>query len=126
MQLFSVFSAIALLLAVTGIYGVMAFTVSRRTTEFGVRIALGAQRGDVLRMILLQAGRLAAIGVVIGVCGSLATGRFLASLLYRTNAWDLFMVGFACVLMLLVALIASFVPAWRATKVDPLIALRAE
>jgi predicted permease len=126
MMLFVVFSVIALLLAMIGIYGVMAFSVSRRTAEFGVRIALGARSRDVMRLILGQASRLVAGGIVVGLAGALAAGRFIQSMLYHTPAYDPWVLGTIALLLVFAALLAAFVPAWRATKVDPLVALRAE
>jgi putative ABC transport system permease protein len=126
LMLFATFSAIALLLAMTGIYGVMAFSVSRRTAEFGVRIALGARPTDIVRLILGEAGRVVASGVLLGVLGALVAGRFMESLLYRTPSNDPIVLTGITLLLFAVALIASFLPAWRATKVDPMIALRAD
>jgi predicted permease len=126
MMLFIVFSVIALFLAMIGIYGVMAFSVSRRTAEFGVRIAMGAQSRDVMRLILGQAGRLVLSGIVVGVAAALGAGRFIQSMLYHTPAYDPWVLGAIALLLVVAALVAAFVPARRATKVDPLVALRAE
>jgi putative ABC transport system permease protein len=124
--LFSAFGAVALLLAVTGVYGLLAYAVSQRTQEIGVRVALGAKRGDVVRLIVGQGLRLAVIGVVIGIVGAFGVTRVVASLLYNVTPTDpLTFVGASLFLTLLAAL-ASYVPTRRATAVDPLIALRSE
>jgi putative ABC transport system permease protein len=126
MMVFSTFAVIAVLLAAIGIYGVMAFSVSRRTAEFGVRIALGAQPRDLMRLILGYATRLVALGAACGVLGALGAAQFLQTLLYRTPPTDPVVLGGITVLLLAVALLASFWPARCATKVDPIIALRSE
>lgn len=120
------FAITALLLATAGVFGVMAYSVSRRTAEIGVRVALGAGSGDVLRMILSQGLRTIFIGVAIGIASSLALTRTVESLLFGVTATD--PLTFAAVILLLVAaaLIACYIPARRATKIDPLIALRYE
>lgn len=116
--------AIALLLATTGLYGLLAFTVSRRTPEIGVRIALGAARSAVQWLVLKDCLWLAIAGVVIGLCAALALARFAAGLLYEISPRDPFALGSACVLMLCVALLAAWLPARRASRVDPMAALR--
>jgi predicted permease len=126
MMILGTFSVLALLLAMIGIYGVMAFSVSRRSAEFGVRMALGAKPADVMRLILRQAGRLVGGGIALGLIGALATGQFIQSMLYRTPANDPLVLGAIALLLFAVALLASFLPARRATKVDPVIALRAD
>ena len=124
--LFGVFAALALLLGLVGIYGVMAYTVTQRTHEIGIRMALGARRADVLRMVLSYGMKLAGIGAVVGLAGALAATRVMRTLLYETSPTD--PVTFAVVVLLLasIALLACIVPALRATRTDPLIALRYE
>jgi len=123
-RLIGVFSVFALLLAGIGIYGVVAYSVAERTHEIGIRVALGAARGDVVRMVLRRIFVLVVPGLVIGVAGALATTRVLASLLFEIKPNDpVTFVGVA-VLLALVAIVAGFVPARRASQVDPLVALR--
>jgi putative ABC transport system permease protein len=124
--LVGLFAAAALALAAVGIYGVVAFSVTRRTQEIGVRVALGAQRADVLRLVLGEGARMAAIGVVIGVGASLAVTRLLSSLLFGITATDPATFADVAVLLALVTLAASYIPAHRAMGVDPMTALRHE
>lgn len=124
--LVGLFAAAALALAAVGIYGVVAFSVTRRTQEIGIRTALGAQRGDVLRLILGEGARMAAVGVVIGIAASLAITRLMSALLFGISATDpLTFVGVAGLLSLAV-LLASYIPARRAMRLDPMVALRHE
>jgi predicted permease len=124
--LLSVLGTVALALAVVGLYGVMSYAVNQRTRELGIRLALGAGQGQVLRIVLRDGMRLAALGIIIGVLGALGGGRLLASQLFGISPAD--PVTFTAIAFLLasVALLASYLPARRATKVDPMVALRAE
>jgi ABC-type antimicrobial peptide transport system permease subunit len=124
--LFGAFAIVALVLAVAGIYGVLAGAVTERTREIGVRAALGATPGAILGMVLVQGARLAAIGVVIGIAGALTLGRFLQSLLFGVDAADpVILLGVAAVLIG-VAIAACLLPALRAVGIDPMAALRAD
>jgi putative ABC transport system permease protein len=120
------FAGIALVLATAGVFGVMAYSVSRRTREIGVRVALGARRRDVLAMILGQGLRTVLTGTVIGVAGALALTRFVQSLLFGVTATDPLTFATVAVLLIAVALLACWIPAHRAAKVDPIVALRYE
>jgi putative ABC transport system permease protein len=124
--LLTVFAAIALLLAAVGIYGVMAYSVQQRTQEIGIRMTLGATPENVRRMVVRQGMLLAAIGVVIGVAGGLAVTRVMRSLLFGVKPWDPLMFALTAILLSLVALLACYLPARRASRVDPLVALRYE
>ena len=120
------FAALALLLATIGIYGVMAYAVSRRTHEIGVRMALGAQMNNVMRLVMRRALVLTGTGLLVGVPVALLLSRFLTTLLYEVGATDLATFGTVALLLSLVAVAASYIPARRATKVDPVVALRIE
>jgi len=120
------FAGLAVLLAGVGIYGVMAYAVSQRTREMGVRMALGAGQGNVLRMILNQGLRLAAMGVVLGLAASFGLTRLMSGLLFGVKPSDPETFVFVTAALLMVALAACWIPAWRATRVDPVIALRYE
>ena len=126
MLLLGIFAAIALVLAVVGIYGVVAWNVTQRTREMGIRQALGATREDVLRLVVGQGMRIVLLGLVIGLAASLAVTRTLQSLLFETSAFDAWTFTVVSVLLATVALLACFFPARRATRVDPMVALRAE
>jgi ABC-type antimicrobial peptide transport system permease subunit len=124
--MFVAFSALALVLAAIGLYSVIAFDVAQRTHELGVRIALGAQVRDVLRLIVGAGLRVAVLGVVIGLGTALLTGRFVAPLLYGVSAKDPVILCAVSALLLCVAAAASAIPAIRAARVDPNVALRAD
>jgi macrolide transport system ATP-binding/permease protein len=120
------FAALALVLSAVGLYGVIAYSVSQRTREIGVRMALGAQRWSVHRMVLLEAAWLTAAGIAIGVVCSLAFGGLLRGLLFGVRAWDLPTLATVAIVLGLLALFASYIPAHRAASVNPVAALRAE
>jgi putative ABC transport system permease protein len=124
--LVSTFAGLALVLAALGLYGVVAYSVSQRTTELGIRVALGAQPGSILKLVIFHAAGLAAIGVSIGIAVTLAGRRIFSRFLFGVSATDPVTLGAASLLILLVALAASLGPALRAAKVDPAVALRAE
>jgi putative ABC transport system permease protein len=124
--LLGIFATVALLLAAVGIYGVMSYSVAQRTREIGIRMALGAQRSEVLRMTVMQGLRLVGLGLVLGLGAAFLLTRVMASLLFGISATDPFTFFGISLLLLTVALFASFIPALRATKVDPMIALRAQ
>jgi len=124
--LFVVFACIALLLGAVGLYGVIAYTVTQRTREIGIRMALGAQKRDVLRLVFREGLALSSIGVLIGVASSLALTRLMKSLLYNVSATDPPTLITISLLMTAIALAACYVPARRAMKVDPLVAVRHE
>jgi putative ABC transport system permease protein len=124
--LLALFSTLALVLGATGIYGVVSYSVAQRTREIGVRVALGAPRAGVFRMVIGQGIRLAGTGIVIGILVALGLARLMTSLLYEVSAADLETFTAVAVLLLLIAVIASYIPARRATSVDPIVALRYE
>jgi putative ABC transport system permease protein len=125
-QLMGCYAALALLLAAIGMYGVISYSVTQQTYEFGVRMALGAQRKDVLRMVLRHGIVLTASGLFIGVVGALALGRLVQALLFRTNASDPLTLVIVAGILVSIALLASYLPARRAASVDPLTSLRYE
>ena len=120
------FAVLALLLAVTGIYGVISYAVAQRTRELGVRMALGASRRQVIGIVVGQGARLALLGVVLGLAGSLALTRLLSTLLYGIQATDALTFVVVPLLLGAVAVAACWLPASRASKIDPLVAMRAE
>ena len=124
--LLGLFALLAMILAATGIYGVMSYSVAQRTQEIGVRMALGARQIDVLKLVVKQGMILALIGVVVGLAGALALTRVMSSLLFGVTERDPITFGVVAALLIVVAFIACFIPAHRATKVDPLVALRYE
>jgi predicted permease len=120
----SVLGIVALLLASIGLYGVMSYSVAQRTNEIGIRVALGARKADILKMVISQGMRLVAAGVVIGLVGALLTSRFMESLLFDVSTKDILSYLSVSLLLAVVALFACFIPAYRAAKADPLTALR--
>jgi ABC-type antimicrobial peptide transport system permease subunit len=126
MSLLGSFAGIALLLASVGLYGVMALTVTQRTRELGIRLALGAQRADVFRLVISQGMLLVVSGLIIGLLGAIGVGRGLQSVLYGVGGSDALALSFALFALVIVALIACWLPARRATRVDPMVALRSE
>ncbi|HEU4432470.1 MAG TPA: ABC transporter permease, partial [Pyrinomonadaceae bacterium] len=124
--LLSIFAGVALVLTVVGLYGVMSYSVAQRTNEIGIRMALGAQGRDVLLMIVRQGSKLILLGLAIGLFGAYVATRLVASLLFGVKAKDPFTFAVVAMLLAIVALLACYVPAWRATKVNPMEALRCE
>ncbi|HKV92139.1 MAG TPA: ABC transporter permease [Candidatus Angelobacter sp.] len=123
-RLSSFFAGLALLLAAIGLYGILSYSVAGRTREIGVRMALGAQRGSVLNMILSEAGKLVLIGIVIGIPAAWLSSQFFASMLFGLSRTDPASMGIVIAILTTIALLASYIPARRATKVDPMVALR--
>jgi putative ABC transport system permease protein len=126
LTLFSLFAVLALLLAAIGLYGLIAYSVAQRTREFGIRYALGAQVRDVLRLVIGQGARLTAFGLVIGLLAAAGVARLMETLLFRTTAYDPMVFGGVVFLLAIIGLLAALLPALRATKADPVAALRAE
>jgi ABC-type antimicrobial peptide transport system permease subunit len=126
MTLLAAFAAIAVTLAAIGVYGVLAYLVSQRTQEIGLRLAIGAAPGDVVRLILREGVMLASIGLAAGVAGALAAGRALTTMLFGVTATDPITFGVVSLALAAAAAVASYLPARRAARVDPMQALRAE
>ena len=126
MTLLTIFASVALLLAAVGVYGLMAYSVQQRTQEIGVRMALGASSQQVRRMVVTQGMKLAAIGLVIGIGSSLALARVMKSMLYGVKPWDPLSIVLVAILLTAVTLLAAYIPARRASRVDPMVALRYE
>jgi putative ABC transport system permease protein len=125
-QVMSFFALVALFLAAIGIYGVMAYSVSSRTQEFGIRMALGAGRRDVLRLVLNQGMRLVGAGMIVGIAASFAVSQTLRSLLFRITPTDPVTFGVVLLILIGAAVLAICIPGWRATRIDPNVALRYE
>jgi ABC-type antimicrobial peptide transport system permease subunit len=123
---FSAFAGIALLLAVLGVYGVKSYVVSRRTREFGIRMAIGAEPRALLWQVLREGGRVTAVGIGIGLLLAVGAGRFLQGILYGVNSIEPVVLVTAPLILLAASLLASYVPALRATRVDPTVTLRSE
>jgi putative ABC transport system permease protein len=126
MVLVSLFASLALLLALAGVYGVQSYSVAQQTSEIGVRVAIGASKSQILKGVVLQAMRPAFLGVVVGVVGAFALSRFMASLLFQVEASDPATYASVAGILMLAALLSAWLPAMRATKVDPVIAFRTE
>jgi putative ABC transport system permease protein len=120
------FAVLSLLLAMVGLYGVMSYLVGQRTREIGIRMAVGTERADVLRLIMRQGIRLTLAGAILGLLTAMALTRSMSSLLYGVNAMDPLTFGYTAVLIAPVAPAAYYIPARRATKIDPMLALRCE
>ena len=125
-MLLSIFAGVALLLAAIGVYGLMAYAVQQRTQEIGIRMALGAQKRDVLKLVVGHGMRLALIGLLAGVAGALALTQLMANLLYQVKPADPMTFAVVCALLAGIVLLACWLPARRAAKVDPMTALRSE
>lgn len=125
-SMFAIFGVVALFLAGIGIYGVLSYSVAQRTQEFGVRVALGATRTSVFRLVVGQGARLAVAGIVIGVAGASLVTRGVQSILYNVTPTDPLAFGGTALFLVVVTLLAGCVPAGRATGVDPIVALRAD
>ena len=126
MLLLGIFAAVALALPAVGIYGVMSYSVTRRTHEIGIRVSLGAGRANILFLVLKQGILLALIGSSVGIAGSLLLSRLMTKLLYGVRPNDPITFAAVAIMLMIVALVASYIPARRAMRVDPMVALRHE
>jgi len=126
LSLLGLFAVVALGLAAIGLYGVMAYGVSQRTNELGIRLALGASFADVVALVLREGMRVVVVGLAVGLAAIVALGRLIQAMLYHTSPHDPIALGATAALLAVVALVSCFIPARRATKVDPMVALRAE
>jgi putative ABC transport system permease protein len=124
--LVAIFAALALLLAAVGIYGVMSYAVTQRTQEIGVRLALGATARQIFGLVVGESLKLAAVGLVLGVAGAIAVGRAMDTLLFGVAATDILTFGLTAAVLTMVAVLASYMPARRAMRTDPMTALRTE
>jgi putative ABC transport system permease protein len=124
--LISSFAGVGLLLAMLGVYGTVAYSVAQRTFEIGIRMAFGAEKSGILRTVLEHAAKLACCGIAAGLMLSLILARLVSGMLVGVRPMDPFSLGAAALLLLLTALVAAFAPGWKATHVDPMVALRAE
>jgi len=124
--LLGAFAVLAVVLALAGIYGTMSYAVAQRTREVGIRVALGAQRGDVLKLVVGEGMKLIVVGIGVGLFGAFALTRWMTSLLFSVSASDPLTFVVIALLLMIIALLACWLPARRATKVDPLVALRYE
>lgn len=124
--LMGIFASIGLILVTLGVYSVIAYNTARRTQEIGIRMALGAEPDSIRKLIVLQGGRMAVVGILIGLAASFALSRVLTSMLYQVKANDPLIFAGVALLLLVVTLLACYIPAQRAMKVDPIVALRHE
>jgi ABC-type antimicrobial peptide transport system permease subunit len=122
----TLFGVLGLVLAAVGLYGVLAYTVERRTGEIGVRMALGADRGRVVAMVLGGAFRQVGIGLALGIPAAIGAGKLMSGQLFGVQPWDPVMLALATLLLSLAALVASVIPAWRAAGIEPMLAIRIE
>jgi predicted permease len=125
-QAYALFGALALVVAAVGLFGLMSYSVARRTNEIGIRMALGAESRDVLRLVMRESMVLVVIGIVIGVAVALASGQLVTTLLYGLSPTDVVSIGLAVLVLLVVSAIAGYIPARRASRVDPMVALHYE